>query len=377
MIIAYLQKKGLSFYKIKDNTITEIAQKDLSPIKQFFSKKILIISKELLFYTRKTYPPMQFKKLKKALQIDILDLFPISSPDFYVQVFENTQKATIVDIWAWQKPEHEIRKFFPFQYVIPEDVLLTEKDSALKIIFTGDSYHLIAYLKAKFLGTLSVVHLTQKEIELFLTGLLPHSQEIQKIKVYGEIPPDLKFDKPIEKILLPPYPLCLEGIYNVNLRAFKTKFYFPIKSDVLFRVPIYAIIAYGVFLFFTAQNYENAVNDVKAQIAQIEKKTNSIKVVSQENYEPLISEVNKSISQTVSPLTVMNMLALKLPIGCTLNRFVLTEKDLEISLTAQYPLDIIQTLESSEMVKSVKLKGPPTQNTSSHSYNFVLTLELK
>jgi len=384
MIVAYLQKEGVKFYKIKDGKIAEIPQESLK-FTQFFSKKILIISKELLFYTRKNYPPIPLAKLKKAIQLEIPEFFPISNLDFTIRVFEVTEKGQIVDIWAWSKDEYErIFKVFPFQYVIPEDLLFVDEESALKIFSSRGIYHLIACAKGKFLGTLSLANLTQKDIELFLAGLTltsstPYQEEIKKIIIYGDILKDMNLKMMVVRIPARPYPVSLERIPKINLKEFKIKRVLPFKIDFILRVPIYALVGYSVFLYFTAQNYDALIKDLKSKISELDRKIASLenREGAPKDYSALISEVNKKISETVSPLTIMNELAQKIPLGCTVNRFVLNEKRLEMSMTFEDPLEVISALESSKIVKSVKLEGTPIKKTGTRLYDFRLTLELE
>lgn len=376
MIVAYLKKDGVNFYEIKEGKITEISQESLSKAK-FFSKNILLVSKELLFYTRRRYPPTPLNKLKKAIKIEIPELFPVSNLDYTIKVFESTDKVTVVDIWAWSKDEYEkVLKIFPFQYVIPEDLLFLDEDSCLKIFNSKDIYHLIACSKGKFLGTLSVVSLTQKDIELFLAGLSPYSEEIKKIKIYGDILKEISFEKEIERIPEPSYPLCLERIPKINIKEFKVRSVLPLKTDLLFRIPLYALFGYSVFLFFTVQNYDSAINDLKSKISELDKKIASLEGKAKKDYTSLISEANNKISETVSPLTLMNELAKKIPVGCTVNRFVLNEKNLEITMSFEAPLDVLETFESSSFVKSVNMKGAPIKRTGTKAYDFTLTVEL-
>jgi len=387
MIVAYLQKEGLNFYKIKNGKITELPQESLKFTKFFFnfSKKILVISKELLFYTRKTYPSIPLAKLKKAIQLEISELFPISNLDYTVKIFETTEKGQIVDIWAWSKDEYEkIPKDFNFQYVIPEDLLFVDEETALKIFHLNGIYHLIASSKGKFLGSLSLANLTQKDIELFLAGLTlasptSYKEEIKKIIIYGDILKDLDHKMTVVRIPTTSYPVCLENISKINLKEFKARRALPFKLDFIFRIPIYALAGYSVFLYFTAQNYNAMIEDLKTQISGLDKKITSLenKEGALKDYSALISEVNKKVSETVSPLTVMNELARKIPPGCKLNRFVLNEKKLEVAMTFEDPLEVISALESSKMIKSVKLKGTPIRKTGTRLYDFRLTLELK
>ena len=384
MIVAYLQKEGLNFYKIKNGKITELPQESLKFTK-FFSKKILVISKELLFYTRKIYPSIPLAKLKKAIQLEISELFPIPNLDFTVRIFETTEKGQIVDIWAWSKDEYEkIPKGFNFQYVIPEDLLFMDEETALKIFYSKGIYHLIANSKGKFLGTLSLANLTQKDIELFLAGLAlasptPYQEEIKKIIIYGNILKDINLKMSVIRIPDPPYPVCLERIPKINLKEFKIRKVRPLKINFILRVPVYALAGYSVFLYFTAQNYNAVVKDLKAKISELDKKITSLENRERvlKDYSTLISEVNKKVSGTVSPLTVMNELARKIPPGCKLNRFVLNEKKLEVAMIYEDPLEVISALESSKMIKSVKLEGIPIRKPGTRLYNFRLTLELE
>jgi len=376
MIVAYLKKDGTNFYEIKEGKITELSRESLSKA-NFFSKKILVVSKELLFYTRRRYPPIPLNKLKKAIKIEIPEFFPVSNLDYTIKVFESSDKVTVIDIWAWSKDEYEeVLKVFPFQYVIPEDLLFVDKDSCLKIFRSRDIYHLIAYSKGKFLGTLSLVSLTLKDIELFLAGL-SSLEEIKKIKIYGDILKEISFEKEIERIPAPSYPLCLERISKIDIKEFKVRSVLPLKKDLLFRIPLYALFGYSVFLFFTVQNYSAVINDLQSKISEFDKKIASLEGKAKEDYTSLISEVNNKISETVSPLTLMNELAKKVPVGCTIKRFVLNEKNLEISLSFESPSDVLEALESSSFVKSVKMKGAPIKRTGTNAYDFLLTLELK
>uniref|UniRef100_A0A7C4NZE1 Fimbrial assembly family protein n=1 Tax=Thermodesulfobacterium geofontis TaxID=1295609 RepID=A0A7C4NZE1_9BACT len=384
MIVVYLQKEGVNFYKIKNGKIIEVSPESLRFAK-FFSKKILVISKELLFYTRKNYPPIPLAKLKKAIQLEIPELFPISNLDYTIKIFETTEKGKIVDIWAWSKDEYKrISEILPFQYVIPEDLLFVDEEQALKIFCSNGIYHLIASSKGKFLGTLSLANLTKKDIELFLAGLTlagptSYKEEVKKIIIYGDILKDVNFETEVVRIPAPPYPICLEGIPKINLNEFKVRRVFPLKMAFFLKVPLYALIGYSVFLYFTAKNYDATLKDLKTKISELDRKIASLenKEGAPKDFSALISEVNKKISETVSPLTVMNELAQRIPPGCTVNRFVLNEKKLELAMTYEDPLEVIELLSTSKMIKSVKLEGTPVKKTGTRLYDFRLTLELE
>ncbi len=376
MIVGYLQKERVDFYKIKNEEVSQISQKAFRF--GFFEKKVLVISKELLFYTRKTYPSIPLPKLKKAVQLEVGDLFPIAEADYALRVFETSEKFTVVDIWAWSRDEYKrVPKEFDFQYVIPEDLLFREEEeSVLKVFRSKGIYHLIAFFKGRFLGSLSLASLSEKDVEFFLAGLLPYSEDIKKVIIYGDILRDLTSNRVITRLPEPSYPLSLEGISKINLREFKVRGVWPLGMDFLLRVLLYALAGYSVFLFLSAHYYDKAIKDLRGKIRELDRKISSLEIKPQKDYTGLISEVNKRVSETVSPLTLMNELAQRIPIGATVNRFVLNEKKLEMAITFEDPLEVIELLESSKMVKSVKLGGAPLKKTGTRLYDFTLKVEL-
>jgi hypothetical protein len=375
MIVGYLQKEGVNFYKIKNGEVSELSEESLKFA--FFTKKVLVVSKELLFYTRKTYPSLPLNKLKKSVELEIMEFFPISNADYTIKVFETSEKFTIVDIWAWSRDEYKrVPKGFNFQYVIPEDLLFREDESVVKVFRSKGLYHLIAFFKGRFLGSLSLASLSHKEMEFFLKGLLPYSDDIKKVIIYGDILMDLTSDRMIMRLPVPSYPLSLDGIPKINLRDFKVKMVWPVGMEFLLEISVYALAGYAVFLGLSVYNYKEAIRELKGKISELDRKIASIEVKPQKEYADLISEVNKRISQTVSPLTLMDELAQRIPIGCTVNRFVLNEKKLEMALTFEDPLEVMELLESSKMIKSVKLGGVPMKKTGTRLYDFTLTVEL-
>ncbi|MCI4453954.1 MAG: PilN domain-containing protein [Thermodesulfobacterium sp.] len=379
MLVCYLTKDEAKFYQIKGDKISEISPASFK-LTKYLQKRVLVISRELLFYTRRSYPPIPLKKLKDALKVEVQDFFPLPKVSYTFKIFEATEKFTLVDIWAWSKDEEaRVEKTFPFQYVIPEDLLLVDEDTALKIYKQRNIYHLIAYVKGRFLGSLSVAELTQKDVELFLTGLMPYSQDIKKIIIYGDILKDFSPDKTILRYLEKPYPLSLEGLSKINLKEFKVRRALPIKIDPLLRLPVYLFLGYGVYLYATLQNYEKAIKDLKKEISKLDRELAYFenRTAPAKDYSALISALNNKTSQAVSGLTVLNELAKTLPIGCTVNRIVLNEKKLELALTFEDPVEVIELLERSNMVKSVKLEGPPIKKTGTKLYDFRLTVELK
>ena len=89
MVVAYWHKDGLDIYRFVDKKPVRQASgglEEIKPIRKIFDKKVLIIGRELLFHTRKRYPPAPIKKLTKAVEIEVKDIFPISKPAFHSRI---------------------------------------------------------------------------------------------------------------------------------------------------------------------------------------------------------------------------------------------------------------------------------------------------
>jgi len=379
VLVCYLKKDGASLYKVEDNKITKMYQEPLS-LTKFLQKKVLVISKELLYYTRRSYPSVPLRKLRDALRLEVEDLFPVSNVNYTFRVFEASEKSTIVDIWAWSKEEEErARKLLSFQFIIPEDLLFLSEGSAIIAYKQEEVVHLVAVHNSRFLGSLSMPNLTGRDVELFLAGLMPFSQEIKKFIIYGEILKDLTLDKAMVRLPEKPYPISLEGLQKINLSDFKVKRSFTPQVDLVLRLPIYALIGYSIFLYVKKQSFEQSTKELKAEIAKLDKALAHLenKTVVTQDYSALLNSLNNKTADALSVITVMNELANYLPVGCSLKRFNFKENKVELSLTFDDPIEVIELLERSKLIKSVKLDGPPYKKTNTKLYDFRLTLELK
>lgn len=375
MFTGFLKKDGLLIYEIKDSVISPVTEKQLKGVRNIFEKKVLVISRELTLHTKKNYPTLPIPKLKKALKLEIGDIFSIPNPQYHLKIFEVKEKTTTVDIWCWKSEDSEnIKAKFPFQYIIPEDILWIEQQPTLNIFKRNGVYHLIASNVGKFLGALSLAELTEREIEFFIAGL-PQQEGELKIKLHGNILTEYSGNRQIERVPEKEYPQCLENLKKINLKDFRVKAQLPVKIDFLLRLPIYGLIVYSVFLYASINNYDTKIAEINSRLSELSKKISSLEEMGYQNYQMLNEELNKKILSTVSPLSVMDVLAERIPIGCLLNRIVINEKTMELSLTYERPLDVVELLESAPYIKSVTMKGSPVKQAGKN-YNFTLTLEL-
>lgn len=376
MFVGFLKKEGLQIYEIKNNVISLSNESKIRELTNLFQKKILIISRELIQHTKRNFPNVPISKLKKAIKLEVSDIFSIPNPQYYMKIFEIKEKSITVDIWAWKTEDIEkIRNTFPYQYVIPEDVLWIEEKPTLSIFKREEVYHLIASNAGKFLGSFSLAELTEKEIELFIAGL-PDMEGTLKLRIYGEILPQYKTDREIERASEPSYPKCIDFLSRLNLPEFKKRSELPLKIDFLLRVPVYGLIVYAVFLYGVLENYNDKIADIKYKISQLDKKISEIEGTESQNYGALNEELNRKINSTVSAISVLDLLAERIPGGCVVNRLVINERTLELSLTYERPLDVVEFFEGAPGVKSVTMKGAPVKQAGKN-YNFTLTLEFE
>ena len=126
LLVAYWHKEGLEIYRYGNS---KPVQQDSGPLDQLkpihgsFQKKVLVVGRELLLHQRKRYPPAPKEKLVKALGLEIKGLFPLPDPAYHCQVYESSPTHTTLEIWAWDRGAYsQLKKVFPFDYVIPEDL---------------------------------------------------------------------------------------------------------------------------------------------------------------------------------------------------------------------------------------------------------------
>ncbi len=137
MFVGYWHKGGLEIYRTSEGAITMFASgavDTLKPVKSF-GKIVLIVGRDLLLHTRKKFPPASSDDLKKAVTLEIGEMFPIKSPSFSLTVFERTQSYTLADIWAWESSGYDnLKRVFPFTHVLPEDMAFISEEPEISVV---------------------------------------------------------------------------------------------------------------------------------------------------------------------------------------------------------------------------------------------------
>ncbi len=384
MIVSYWHKNGIEVYRVKNSELTRIASGNLDTLKPFtgFGKKVMIVARELLLYTRKRYPPTTRENIAKAISIEIRDIFPLESPAYFFRVSEQTATYSLVDIWAWDCSQYEgVRKVFPFTHVLPEDMAFISDEPEISIFEHDGLKHLVASNKNGFIGGLSLRTLTDDGIEMFLRSLGRHSLEIKRIRLYCALEnfssENFSGTLPVVNEQQKDYPPCLKNINRLVLKNFRYAREIPFTPSIklLLRLIIYFMIIYSFSLFITTENYDSAIQETSKRLDSLTKELTGVgQIKGSDDHSDIINELIEKRKSRIGPLAVMDALAEFIPEGTSITRMILNENNLELSLSSKDPLNVIRNLSGARCVKTVKLKGAPYK--AQDSYNFLLTLEL-
>jgi len=384
-IAAYWHKGGLAIYRMEQKIPVPCASgslEKLSPIKAGLGKKVLIVGRELLLHTRKKYPPAPVEKLFKAVALEIGELFPFAKPAFYCRVFQTMSSSTVVDIWAWESELYDrIRAVFPFNCVIPEDLAFSSQVPEVKIFQYGGMTSLLAYGEGKFLAGVSCPDsgFTQENVVRFLQSLEQYGLEMKRITVYGAMPLALTGLPEISRVRATIYPPCLPEIDALDLGKFKVKADFRLwqKGEFFFRLAIYLVLGYVLMQYLTVSNYDRAAVEIRQKLAALDKKAMSLAAGQPaEDLAPIVREVEEKMKAARSPLQIMNLLAGKLPEETFINRMMLNENNLEITVSSKDPVSALRALWAVKEFKKVNLKGPIIKDRASNPNIFNVVIEL-
>jgi hypothetical protein len=143
------------------------------------------------------------------------------------------------------------------------------------------------------------------------------------------------------------------------------------------RIGLYLVLGYALMLSLTWSNYDQALRAIRGKTGEINKKLAlADQGQPQEDYSTLIAEVNAKLKTGALPLKAMNLLARRLPEGSFINRIVVSENGIEVAVSSKDPLAVVKALGADGGVRKVNIKGAPTKDGGTGSYNFLMTMEL-
>ena len=310
------------------------------------------------------------KSCSRLVALEIGDMFPLSSPAYHCRIFQSFNTYTVVDIWAWESEQYyRLKEVFPFNYVVPEDLAFASADPELKVFQRGETASMLAYADGTFLAGASypASGFNREDVKRFLHSLDQSGSEIKKIKIYGSLPLTLNDMMEVSRVDERDYPPCLDEIKNLALSRFKIKgdYYNRLweKKDIIFRIAVYLILGYALMLYLTLRNYDRTADEIRQKVAVMDREAARLDTGQKmEDYSAVIREVNDKLNATQSPLKVMNMLARIVPEGSSINKMVLNENNLEVTLSSKEPISVIKALGDAKEIKKVSLKGAPVKD---------------
>lgn len=394
MLTAYLHKGGIDIYQVSVGKgvsgirVDKAASGALGQLKPFKSlgKKLLIVGRDLCLHTRKKYPPASYSDLKKAIQMDIEDIFPIKDPSYFFKIFEKTSAYTLVDLWAWESSEiNKIKTIFPFTHIMPEDAAFISDKPEISILINDGIASIVAYSKNGFMGSAVIKDITRQQIEIFLKGIGRHFEGIKRASIYNAPDSRLADDlKPLVPEVLNKqtwsYPVCIDYTDRLNLKDFRIEAgYADILKNIhtIMRFSLYILIALSVSLFTTSRNYDSSLKEINKKISRVSVDAASLaSKAAGEDYRDALNELDEKLKDNMHPFKIMDMLAQRLPDRSYVTRIVLNEKNLELSIVSKEPLNVIKAIGQSEMVNTIKLRGAPMKDPKG-IYTFSVVAELK
>ena len=387
---AYFGEKGIEIYQMADQSQAGLLYSGpldgLKPVSGGMQRRILILGKNNFIRIRKQYPPMKMDKLLRAVEMEAPDLFPLVNCSFHCKIMEAYPTHVILDIWAWERETLElIRKSFAFSYVIPEDLTFLSCPSGIYIYPYGSMIHVIACGEGRFLDAASfpAAGFSKADLELFLTGLAYSASSIKEIRFYGNTSVDVPsaFISRVKNYPGTDSPLFLQSVEGSFIKPFRLRNgtgLLNINREFLLRLAIYSVLAYGLILYLTLNNYDRALINLKNKIVTADKEINFLNPIgSSQGEREVMNDFEARMKETVPPLKILDVLAAGLPEESYLKSLVLNNGMLELTVSARDPLMVIKKLGSSKGIGKVSLKGSPMKETSTGIYNFALSVEIK
>ena len=387
---AYLGEKGIEIYQMagkgQAGLLYSGSLDGLKPVSGGIQRRILILGRSKVIRIRKQYPPMKMDKLLRAVEMEAPDLFPMVNCSFHCKIAEAHPTHVILDIWGWERePLESIRKSFAFSYVIPEDLAFLSWPSQLYIYLYGSMIHVIACGEGRFMDAASypATGFSKADLELFLMGLAGGASSIKEIRFYGntsvDVPPALVSRvKNIQRADILPF---LQAVEESSIKPFRLKngiWPLNLNREVLLRFAIYTALAYGMILYLTLNNYDKSLLDLKNKIIMADKEINLLNPGGTfQGEQEMIKAFEARKKETVPPLKILDVLAASLPEESYLKSLILNNGLLEVTVSARDPLMVIKKLSLSERIGKVSLKGSPMKETSTGTYNFTLSVEIK
>jgi len=367
VLVGYLKKSGFELFEInKDKSISRTNINELKGLKRLISKKILIIDKALCLHVLKKYPPASRDDISKALSLEINDLFPYKKTDYYFKI-TTYQAYTLVDIWGWDSSlTDEIKDKFPYIQAIAEEACFFSEKAEISISFEDNMIYLLVYDKTGFLGSVVSKKIDGEQLANLLRKVRLDNKDIGQIKVFDNknfkiqgLPNDLL--PMVSYKSTKGYPFAIEYVRDLPIKRLSISellVNLPEQKEIFFRAVIYILIGYLLSLFISSYYYDSYSNELKQKIALINSKLSRLDEKSKDlDKREIEKELNDKLKDSIVPIDLFNMLAQYLPEKTFLKRININDRNVELQIITEKPLEIIKILNNIDEIESLKVKG--------------------
>jgi hypothetical protein len=359
----------------------------MEPFRGWPKRRVLVIGRGNFIRVRKRYPPAKIDTLRRAVAVEAPDLFPIPNPGLHCRIHETFATHVVLDVWAWEQgPLDQLRKAFPFRYIIPEDLAFLSLPPVIHIYRSGSMIHLLACGGGRFFDAVScrAADFSAEVMEKFRAGLAGNASVISETRIYGELPGVTDSAAPlVTRVPGNGHPPCLDALAEpaFAFRAFRFAgggVPLPHRS-MIFRFAIYAVLACGVSLFVTMNNYDHALQDSQTLSRTLDKEIALLESYGGKGQGELeaLSEFQEKVKGDMAPVRILDVLASGLPQGSHVKSLSLNDGAVEAVVLSRDPLSVIRHLESNQRVGKLSLKGSPAQDAATGAYSCTLRVEIK
>lgn len=340
-----------------------------------FNKNVLLIGKDLTFYTRQKYPPTSDKNLKGIVENDLEDLFPmVRSPVFHYKIYEKGLDSYTLDIWAYDRSVlSRVRGLFNYNYLVCEELLYESPEVELSCFRGGDLYHIVAHGAKGFLTSkMWQAPPDEDQLKLFMHSTHSFRHQIRRVNVFGGFTVS-GFSK---NALLPEeaevkehkehHPVLAKPFKKLPLKNFKAgKPLIRLDASFALRVAIYLIIGYGIFQWHTLEHFRNTLTDLERQVRKAEGEIMHLAQKAGNNapqtqgHEEIVKFLSERFGQRPSALYILNSLAKSLPVGSVIKKISMDGPQATIDIHSPNTLETIKIVSLMEDVQKVELIGTP------------------
>lgn len=345
-----------SILYFEEGLIKNFHPRDISKknIFSYLSFNLGVISYKNLVFIKKNYPKTVKKHLKLVIKEEIESLFPEDNYSFFYQIVNETDTQIEICIWTYESKIREELITAGCSYIIPEPLIFSFEEPTVLIYQTFDFHVFVYSVKGKILNFLASKGLSKENLTLFLRGI----GEFNSIRWIAYTQENIKdfFDENIhvEQRTLSDYPLFLDFIREQGLRDFRVKRFNLEKIEPYFfiRILIYMILALSLSLYISNKTYDEKINEIERKLNQLRSG------IGGSSEMLIINKINEVRQKKQNISYIINSLSNLLPHGSFIRRISISEDSMDIFISTNEPLIVLNNFNFEHCFTSVKLASP-------------------